>query len=146
MNKNALWCHEVTGAILSSPNITIFPPKTRWWRWSPVWNWRHRCHCHACAGHTRGEGTTIFGGKDSIIRTKSNFNLFSLTLFSFSTHCSGPTTIVNDNFCPLNILKSTKMKYYFITYRNIALRRTSGKSEVVWATELYTYSSLESPS
>jgi hypothetical protein len=42
------------------------------------------------------------------------------------------------------------MKYYliyFITYRIIALRRTSGKSEVVWATELYTYSRvLEGPS
>jgi hypothetical protein len=73
--------------------------------------------------------------KYSIIRTKSNFNLFTpFTLFSFSTHCSDQTTIVNNNFCPLNILKSTKMKYYliyFITYRIIALRRTSGKSEVV---------------
>jgi hypothetical protein len=152
VNKNALWCHEATGAILSSPNITIFPPKTRWWRWSPVWNWRHRCHCHACAGTRGGRGLPyLVVLKYSIIRTKFNFNLFTpFTLFSFSTHCSDQTTIVNNNFCPLNILKSTKMKYYliyFITYRIIALRRTSGKSEVVWATELYTYSRvLEGPS
>jgi hypothetical protein len=30
------------------------------------------------------------------------------------------------------------MKYYFVLYRNILFGRTSGKSEVVSATDLYT--------
>jgi hypothetical protein len=80
----------------------------------------------SCAGHTRGEGTIIFGVKYSIIRTKSNFNLFTLDIFVLHT-LFDQTTIVNNNFCPLNILKSTKMKCYFITYRNIVLRANIGK-------------------
>jgi hypothetical protein len=137
VNRNALWWHEVLNRHHLFSKHYNFPAKNSVVKVKS----RMKLTSHvSCVGHTRGEGTTIFGVKYSIIRTKSNFNLFTLDIFVLHT-LFDPTTIVNNNFCPLNILKSTKMKCYFVTYRNTVLRANIGKIRSClshWA--VYTYS------
>jgi Na+-translocating ferredoxin:NAD+ oxidoreductase RnfD subunit len=111
--------------------LQIFPPKTLRWRRSPVWT-----DVIGVIAHARGD-YTIFGGK---IFQKYTLNpiLISLFFLIFAfPYCSTQVRIVTQQFMPAKHFKINE-KYYFVIYRNMLFGQTSGKSEVVWATELYT--------
>ena len=104
--------HEVNRRLLSSPNITKFSRQ----KLCGEGEVPYETDVTGVIGHAH----YIWRSNISKIGTKSNVNLF---IFAFHI-LFDPTTIAAQQFCPLNILKSTKIlniKYYFIIYKNLLI-------------------------
>jgi hypothetical protein len=86
----------------------------------------------------RGGTISYFVVNISKIRTKSNFNLFPFAIFAFHIFFD-PTTIATQQFLPAKHFKINENEVLFHNLEgNMLFGRTSGKSEVLRATELYT--------